>query len=137
MTDEPQQDKKPNIVINIFNFAKDYAKDQAKKIVYTAITGFIIWGSYQIQTSVNKITSLPKKYDSILLTIHNDSLKAISHIKEDSLKDIANATTFLSLKHKVDSLSGVVYNHSRWNYKMWNRIDSLSIKNQKFNFKKL
>lgn len=95
---------KQSIVIIILGYAKDYAKDYFKHIIFLLLCAFFSWIGYEIKTGVNKFTSLPDKYEKMIKIREQDSIRATNHLREDSLKDIENSKEYITLKHKIDSI---------------------------------
>ena len=127
MTKE-REDKKPDVVVVVVNFVKDLVTGKVRNLIYAGLTILGTWGwaSYQSKVAeIKLIASMPAKYTRLLEIRKEDSLRAVQYLKDDSLQRLANAVSFIALKHKVDSALSV---HARW---LQDDIDSIFVINKK------
>lgn len=135
----PEEENKPKkkVVIPVPPFVVyliTVVKGASVKYLQTIlVAGLMIFSGWMIY-GVIQITSMPRKYRQLITIDSLRDIKDREHRREDSLNDRTNTNLYFSLKHQVDSVSRV---QGRFIYKMWYRIDSLSVKNNKYNLKPL
>ena len=93
----------------IRNAVVGFIQEWFKHIIFLGACSLLGWVGILISNSIDKATekytSLPKKFESIILIHTQDSLKARKHEIADSLKDVCTSKQFDYLKHRMDSLS--------------------------------